>query len=266
MAKNLSDAKEHDEHDYNDDEECDPSQCYNEGDIVELRKPKALGVIKYIGRKRNSHGASISNDMHYVIQLEEYVGNGNGKWNGYQYIKQLRPDKTMHICKLSNIRCKRSSDDMLKALVNMHRSHKKLESELSRYKQYIQELQDNNWRLNKDLEYFKHKENLKLRQQQQATSESYENIQQQYQPQHTTTISTDGIRTRTTDHHHTSSTNAVRHHLSSQQNMLSQSREDNEENVVINNNHHDIKHNNLHPPVPPNTVNVMLCFLSLHSD
>ena len=49
------------------------------------------GVIKYIGPKRNALRNLISNELHYVVQLAEYVGNGNGEWNGYRYVDTLRP-------------------------------------------------------------------------------------------------------------------------------------------------------------------------------
>eukprot|EP01084_Bolivina_argentea_P075275 136468_1 len=85
-----------------------------------MQKTGILGVIKCIGPKSNMNGSLISEDTHYVIQLEEYVGNGNGSWHGYQNTNTLRPDHTMHLCKLNNIRCKRSGDDVLKALYNVH--------------------------------------------------------------------------------------------------------------------------------------------------
>eukprot|EP01083_Nonionella_stella_P194382 716963_1 len=145
MADTFSEAKEHDRH--NED------NFYNLGDIVELRTPKGiLGCIKYIGPKLNKNGELISSDIHYVIQLEEYVGNGNGSWDGYQYIPYLRPDKTMHICKYSNIRCKRTSDDILKALYNILRANNKLKKQIKQQQNYINELEDINYKFEQHLE------------------------------------------------------------------------------------------------------------------
>eukprot|EP00484_Ammonia_sp_Unknown_P013029 CAMPEP_0197076688 /NCGR_PEP_ID=MMETSP1384-20130603/212242_1 /TAXON_ID=29189 /ORGANISM="Ammonia sp." /LENGTH=837 /DNA_ID=CAMNT_0042515547 /DNA_START=12 /DNA_END=2525 /DNA_ORIENTATION=- len=204
-------------------EEDNEDKFYSVGDIVELRKPKGiLGVIKYIGSKKNENGKVISNDIHYVIQLEEYVGNGNGAWNGYQYVEPLRPDKTMHICKHHNIRCKRSSDTILKALYNLLRSYNKLKQELTRHQQWNDDLRDDNWRLQRQIEsyeYYKHKEKH------HRLNESYDNI-----PFSAQLISSNSMNTHSShpaaapsDHthlHHSANSNiAVRHHLS--QNVIS---------------------------------------------
>lgn len=136
-------------------------EIYNIGDIVELRKPRGiLGIVEYIGPKKNRQGHLISNDIHYVIKLASNVGNGNGEWNGFQYTRTLRPDNTMHLCKLNNIRCKRSGYQVLKALYNLLHSHQDMEIESRRQKQYIEELQGINYKLQQHLQaqtYFHHK-------------------------------------------------------------------------------------------------------------
>lgn len=219
------------------DNEVPNSKYYQEGDIVELKKPGpkgVLGVIKYIGPKINGNGHQISNEKHYVIQLAVNAGNGNGEWNGYKYIPQLRPDNTVYIGKISSIRCKRDSDTILKALYNILNSHKKLESELSHQQDYIQSLQGDKWQLMeqlKEFEYYrlKDKETKQHRISQSADNNPYNNSMQ-YQPHPmsrnsiNTGISTDGLRPQ-------SARNAVRHHRSQ-----SPPKE---------------------VPPPPNTVNVM---------
>ena len=166
--------------------------------------------------------------------MAEYAGNGNGKWNGYQYVKQLRPDKTMHICKLSSIRCKRDPDTVLKALYNILRSHRKLETELSRHNDYVKQLLDTNWHLKKQLEsyeYYKQKDKQELQQKHRITRSDpiYNNMQ--FQPHPLSRNSPDAIQS--SNHHHN-------HNHNHNHNHITQSPE---------------KESNL--PPPPNTVNVM---------
>lgn len=106
---------------------------YKLGDIVELRRPRrVLGVIKYIGKKKDIQGNDISVEDYYLIQLAANVGNSDGEFRGYQYITSLRPKNTCHFCMKSDILRVQSKDNIIKALYNMLYKSNKLKKAFAR--------------------------------------------------------------------------------------------------------------------------------------